>query len=259
MNKSMLLKAGLFSLVCLPVFGQTITGPTSQTTPSTNPSPSNPNPTNTVAPVLLPGPVIPATNGTTPPMNPTIASQAPSPLDCNYHISASNSSVDTALVMQWGQKAAQQTFTFDPSTLDAQLNVLKACYTEQGWQSFNDALKKSGNLDAIKKENLTVSSVVDGQATITATKDNQWTVVVPIQVMYQNGQEKIAQSLTINLSISRKVSGDLGIMQIVATPKQATLPTAPTPPNNSSVNTKPMDATSPPTATTLSTPSAAKP
>lgn len=123
--------------------------------------------------------------------------------------------------MQWGQQAAQQTFNFTPTTIDAELASLKACYTDQGWQSFNNALVKSGNLDAIRQQKLNVSSTLDGQSTITQIKDNQWKVVSPIQVVYQNDKEKIIQSLTINLIVSRKVSGDLGIIQIVAIPRQA--------------------------------------
>lgn len=312
MSKSMLLKAGLFSLVCLPVVCLATAAPASQANTPTNQSP----PTNTtqaqgaVAPganqpttpttttvtptALTPStplnptaataaaaaaavetkaeaptqgtsgtPVASPTNDATPPQSSTSQTSVPAPLapatttlDCNYHIPPTTSAVDTALVMQWGQKAAQQTFTFDPSMLDSQLTVLKACYTEQGWQSFNDALQKSGNLDAIKKENLTVSSVIDGQTTITSTKNNEWKVIVPIQVVYQNGKEKIAQLLSINLTISRKVSGDLGVMQIVAMPRPTnTTPAAvPATPTNSGATTTPSDTSpSTPAAATVPT------
>ena len=290
-NKSVLLGAGLFSLICSPAFSQANTVSGSQATTPTNQSQSgsNNNPAAT-APIIVHGaapaasqlptgtpaantPVTPTALTPATPTNPVAATAAaaaaaaakatpasvesnpaagtsssaptnnatipssssdqtgtstPQSIDCNYHIPPTTSGLDTGLVLQWGQKAAQQTFTFTPSILDAQLDLLKACYTEQGWQSFNDALLKSGNLDAIKKENLTVSSMLDGQATISSIKDNQWKVIVPIQVVYQNGKEKIVQSLTINLAISRKVSGDLGIIQVVAMPRQSSTNPAPT-------------------------------
>ena len=327
MNKSMLLKAGLFSLICLPVFGQTTTTTSSSATPPTSPSPASQTPPSPAVPIIVHGAVVPgaaqtaapktpATNapitptaltpstptnpiaataaaaaaavaatptpgqtGTTatipatPPANNATPPQPPIPqttapatpaIDCNYSIPPTSSGVDTALVLQWGQKAAQQTFTFTPSMIDTQLNVLKACFTEQGWQSFNDALTKSGNLDAIKKENLTVSNMLEGQATITAEKNNLWKVIVPIQVIYQNDKEKIAQSLTINLTIGRKVSGDLGIMQIVAMPKQAatnSAPAASSPTNSGTATTPAVPAagkaapmTAPPPATTQTAP-----
>ena len=52
-------------------------------------------------------------------------------------------------------------------------------------------------------------------------KDNQWKASVPLQVVYQNDKEKLTQLLTVNLLIGRKISGDLGIMQMIATPQQA--------------------------------------
>lgn len=145
---------------------------------------------------------------------------SPTLLDCNYHISAEKSKIDPTLVMQWAQKAIQQTFTLDPEKMDAQLDKLKACYTDQGWKSYIDAFKKSGNMDAIKAQKLNMSSLVGGQATITQIKENQWKVVIPLDVVYQNAQEKISQILTINLVVSRKMSGDLGIIQVVASPRQ---------------------------------------
>ena len=249
MSRLALFGAGLFSLLCMPALSQaaaTSNAPTTTQQP-TNPAPANPNP----APATEPSTIAPETNSVAAPATPAEpASQAPSEtpntqptaptntseptnataptsvstattIDCNYHTPAEMKALDTTLIMQWAEKAAQQTFAFDPSALDVQLNGLKACYTEQGWQSFNDALVKSGNLNAIKTENLTVSSVIDGQSSISSVKENQWKVAIPLQVVYQNGKEKVLQPLTINLVVGRKVTGDLGIMQIIAMPRQA--------------------------------------
>ena len=41
---------------------------------------------------------------------------------------------------------------------------------------------------------------------------------MPLQVVYQNDKEKVSQSLTIDLTVNRKINGDLGITQIIATP-----------------------------------------
>ncbi|NSL17842.1 DotI/IcmL/TraM family protein [Tatlockia micdadei] len=124
--------------------------------------------------------------------------------------------------MKWAEKAAEQSFDFDYNTMDSQLAALKSCYTEQGWQGFNDALQKSGNLNAIKSQQLTVSSMVNGESKITELKDNQWKVIIPMQVVYQNDKEKLTQPLTVNLVVGRKISGDLGIMQMIAIPSQTT-------------------------------------
>ncbi|MBA2652156.1 MAG: DotI/IcmL/TraM family protein [Tatlockia sp.] len=151
------------------------------------------------------------------------------PLNCNYRIPAQTTRIEQTIVMKWAEKAAEQSFDFDYKTIDEQIAKLKACYTEQGWTGFNDALEKSGNLNAIRSQQLTVSPMVNGQAKITEIKDNQWKVTVPMQVVYQNDKEKLTQPLTIDLLVGRKVSGDLGIMQMIAIPHQNTQPTTPSP------------------------------
>nr|WP_241480505.1 DotI/IcmL family type IV secretion protein [Legionella norrlandica] len=123
-----------------------------------------------------------------------------------------------------GQKATTQSFDFEPNTVDSQLQKLQACFTDQGWQSFNSALQKSGNLDAIKSQSLHVSSQIDGQPQITEALGNQWKITLPLQVVYQNDKEKVTQLLNVNLTVGRKITGDLGINQMIATPRTTTLP-----------------------------------
>ncbi|STX43433.1 IcmL-like protein [Legionella donaldsonii] len=198
--------------------------PTPQGTPTPTPQ-GTPTPAlqGTPAPVSQ-GTVIPAgTSTTTPAKTPMQVTPItpPQPIDCNYRIPAETTHIEQALVLKWAEKAAAQSFDFDYSTLDKQLLTLKSCYTDQGWQGFNDALQKSGNLNAIKSQQLMVSSMVNGTPTITELKENQWKVVLPLQVVYQNDKEKLTQPLTINLVVGRKISGDLGIMQMIATPRQS--------------------------------------
>ena len=148
---------------------------------------------------------------------------APQPaavVNCKYHIPAEKNNIEQPLITSWAGKAAVQSFTFNPTTIDDELIELKPCYTDQGWQGFSDALQKSGNIEAIKAQHLTVSSQVDGEVKINTAKDNQWKVTVPIQAVYQNYKEKLTQLLTIDLLIGRKISGDIGIMQMIATPRQ---------------------------------------
>lgn len=146
------------------------------------------------------------------------------PLDCNYRIAPSVTTVDQALVLRWAEKATVQSFDFDYNTMDSQLAALKLCYTDLGWQGFNDALQKSGNLNAIKSQQLMVSSMISGPGQITEVKENQWKISLPVQVVYQNNKEKLTQPLTVNLVVGRKVSGDLGIMQMIAMPRNVNAP-----------------------------------
>lgn len=200
---------------------------TSTTSPSTvtdKPTAENPSTTQSSVPAVdkkAPAPDI-STNST-----------VPDTIDCNYQLSSQTTQVNPLLVTKWATKAAEQSFTFESTQLDAQIEKLKACYTSQGWQSFYDALKKSGNLTAITSQSLTVSAMVDGEANISENNGNEWKLTIPLQVVYQNKQQKLTQSLSLDILVGRKASGDLGIMQMVAVPKQNTTQSV-TPAQNSS-------------------------
>lgn len=162
----------------------------------------------------------------------TTAPTAPKPkpvINCEYPIPADVVTLDNTLLTTWATKAAVQSFDFNAPDMDSQLSQLKSCYTTQGWQGFMDALTKSGNVEAIKLQNLTVSSQVDGDVIIHLVKENQWKITIPLHVAYQNDKERLTQLLSIELLVGRNASGTLGIMQIIATPREAVIPAETTP------------------------------
>lgn len=185
-----------------------------------------------------------------PPVAAAPAAPAPSaalmPMNCQYRIPLETTDIAPMTVTSWAEKAVVQSFDFNPDVIDTQLAALKNCFTDQGWLGFNDALQKSGNVKAIQAQHLTVSSMLDGKSNIEIQKANQWKVTLPIQVVYQNDKEKLTQVLNVILLVGRKVNGDLGILQLVATPRPAaaTAAAAPAPaampPSNPPVNVGPQ-------------------
>lgn len=143
-------------------------------------------------------------------------------VDCDYKIPAQTKTVEPSLLLTWSEHAAMQAFHFDSSSISQQMQKLKTCFTDQGWTGFESAMEKSGNLEAISSQKLSVRSQLDGKSQLIASKDNQWKITVPLQVIYQNDKEKVTQILEVNLTLRRKVSGDLGIVQMIAAPKTAT-------------------------------------
>lgn len=148
-----------------------------------------------------------------------IAVQTAPVINCNYPIPTTIKTIDETTLSTWASKAVVQSFEFTPSEVDEQLKRLKPCYTDLGWQGFHDALEKSGNIKSIQTQALTVSSQIEGKLTIKPVKENQWKITFPLQVVYQNTKERLTQLLNIDLLIGRKINGDLGIMQIIAIPK----------------------------------------
>lgn len=153
------------------------------------------------------------------------------PINCEYHFSKDTKVIDPSQMQTWSKNATLQLFTFNNAQFKDQLSALKNCFTEQGWQGFNTAFEKSGNLNAIQSKQLSVSSELKGDTSLQVVKDNQWKSTSPIEVTYQNKEQKLNQSLTVNLLITRKPSGDLGIMQVIAVPKKPNeQKSTPTPP-----------------------------
>lgn len=169
----------------------------------------------------------PAQSNTQPLTNQNVQTQVQMPaeqqktpvINCEYKIPPEVKKIDPSLVLTWSEKATTQAFDFNSESIDTQMQQLKNCFTEQGWGSFNNALQKSGNVDAIKTQKLTVSSLIDGKSQVIEANEVQWKISLPLQVVYQNSREKVTQLLNVNLTIGRKLSGDLGIMQMVATPR----------------------------------------
>lgn len=193
-------------------------------------SPTQTNSTDTTNGVVSLPPAPSTLNNETQPIGAVPTPTVSPVVNCDLHIPASQVSVDATLITTWASKAALQSFSFSPVTIDNQLDALKACYTEAGWKGFYDAIQKSGNVNSIKSQQLTVSSQEEGEATINTVKDNQWKVILPIQVVYQNDKEKVTQHLNVEILIGRKATGDLGIMQMIATPRpvvEAPQPTKP--------------------------------
>ncbi|MDF1646814.1 MAG: DotI/IcmL family type IV secretion protein [Legionellaceae bacterium] len=147
---------------------------------------------------------------------------APTAIDCQYKLSKDTETVEQTLLSTWAENAAIQSFQFNPQNMKKELAELKQCYTEQGWKAFNEALKTSGNLDAIEGNQLTVTSQVSGTATVQNIKEKQWKVSIPLKVTYQNKEKQLMQTLNVELLISLNKSGSFGIMQVIAVPKDGT-------------------------------------
>lgn len=159
-----------------------------------------------------------AAPGESAPATPPPGTPSASVIDCSYRIPADTNNIDQSVIKTWATHAALQSFNFKFDTIDQQITSLKACYTDQGFTGFNDAMQKSGNIATIKSQQLTVNSQVGADVVVMPVKENQWKVTIPLSVLYQNAKEHLSQQLTVELLVGRKMSGDLGIMQMIATP-----------------------------------------
>lgn len=76
------------------------------------------------------------------------AAVAPTPaaapvINCDYKISATTKTIEPTIITSWSEKATAQAFQFDPTTIDAQMQKLQNCFTDQGWVGFKKMLYKN--------------------------------------------------------------------------------------------------------------------
>lgn len=166
--------------------------------------------------LLLAGQLHAATTATEPSVNPVSSINPVETINCTYQIPPQTTNIDLNILKQWAEYAASQSFHLSYQTLDQDINQLKHCFTEQGFTSFQNALETSGNMTAIKNQKLNVNGVKNGDLSVEVLKDGRWRVSVPLQVVYQNDQEKLTQELTVILLVERKPAGQFGIVQINA-------------------------------------------
>jgi len=151
---------------------------------------------------------------------PEAASPTPAMINCQYQFPKGVESVESALLKAWAEKALVQSFQFVPENINTELKALQSCYTDQGWKAFKEALKTSGNLEAIRSQSLHVTSQINGEIHIENIKEKQWKVSMPLKVTYQNKDKQLLQALNVDLLIALKKSGALGIMQVIAVPQK---------------------------------------
>ncbi|WP_241480370.1 DotI/IcmL family type IV secretion protein [Legionella norrlandica] len=136
-------------------------------------------------------------------------------ISCDYKISP-ETIIDKDILLRWAEQATIQSFAFDHRVVEAQLQKLESCYTENGWIEFNAAMHKSGNIIAIKTQRLTMNSQIDGQPRLVEDLINQWKITLPLKVTYKNDRTQALQFLDVQLIVGRKTNGGLGIVQMNA-------------------------------------------
>lgn len=206
--------------------------------PAANAEPTQSTQPDTLVPVESPNQPPSNDNADNATENTTIASVSVV-VDCNMKVPSDQSEVPQILVQKWATNAALQTFTMQADSLETQLTSLEKCFTKTGWEGYKSALDKSGNLNAIKTENLIVSANLSGTPSVTSDENKkQWTATVPLKVVYKNSKDSISQDLDVKLLIAKDSSGQLGIVQVIAAPQSnqgaqaASAP--PAPPKNAS-------------------------
>lgn len=109
-------------------------------------------------------------------------------------------------ISQWAADVARKAYSFDFVHWRGQLNQLAQYFTGAGYEQFLSALKKSGNVAAVRDKRL-VGTAIASPAIITSegalNSVYTWEVEVPLQVRYSSARETIRQSLLVTMTVQR--------------------------------------------------------
>jgi len=128
-------------------------------------------------------------------------------------------------IKDWATYVAQNSFSLNHDDLENHLKQLQFCYSSSGWNQFNQALHKSGNLNLINQHHLKANTDVIGPIEVNHhPKYSSWTAMIPMRVVYQNQTQRISQEMNVHLTINQQSDNHLAVIQIVGRPTDKKLP-----------------------------------
>ncbi len=218
---------------------ETKTAPNAAMTDTATPAATNPAPhttTTTTEIKTAPNTMQPTNDATNTAISNTtqpVAAPWNKPLDlkainCQYVLPDTQKDFTTPELQAWASYASAASFTYDYQNYKDDFTKLQSCFTNNGWQSFHQALTKSGNLIVIDKEKLSVSAKAGEPVTVeqlqTNNNRNTWKISLPLNVVYKGLQISAQQNLQVTLRITqtKNAAGKdiIGIEQLIAAPQK---------------------------------------
>lgn len=114
---------------------------------------------------------------------------------------------DDAL-LSWAVNVAKVLNTFDYYNYKTEFNAASKYFTRKGWSNYQKAFKKSGNLQQVLDNELTVTIKIGENPVILEqgvqpNKIYQWKVEIPAVITYQGAINKAVEPSVINMTIER--------------------------------------------------------
>lgn len=125
-----------------------------------------------------------------------------------------NFPANEAEVLEFNESAMGAVFSFKFDKMKSHLENLKTCFSDEGWQSYQKALKKSETLENIEKLKLNGKASVDSQ-TIKRDENNLWVVTSFLSIEYQNKTHFAKQKLKV-VSLIADADKELKLLQLKA-------------------------------------------
>ena len=113
-----------------------------------------------------------------------------------------------ASISVWANTAAVGIFSYNYNNIDTRFNVISGYFAIDQWKSYSAQMKSSGAFDNVKKQKMLVSAVATGAVKIirqgVVNDRYQWTVSIPLLVVYSTADKKAQQELNVQMDIVRQ-------------------------------------------------------
>lgn len=126
-------------------------------------------------------------------------------------------------VIQWTARALTTAYTLSFANYSQQLNDMKPQFTTDGWESFNQALSRTGFIENLIGGKYVTSAVPAAAPTIvsegTVLRSYGWRVQMPMTISYRSSGVDQTQSITVEVTVVQRPAVEnpsgLGIAQII--------------------------------------------
>ncbi len=110
-------------------------------------------------------------------------------------------------LLRWAALATRAAYNLDFNNYKQQLKKMQPYFTTNGWNKFQEALKKAGLLNTVISKKLVMSSVVSGPPVILnqAVRHGRytWRVELPLLVSFTSASRHQQNKLIITMNVSR--------------------------------------------------------
>lgn len=131
----------------------------------------------------------------------------------------SNAGTEAGKVSKFALSFHAATSNYKAGSIDEMLLKSRAFFADQGaYDSYRTAFRGSGNYEAVKKYNMTVTAKT-GEATAVKGDDGRWAVTFQAKESYRPEQGiGLDTCLDVDVKVAEKTDGGLGVTSVVMIP-----------------------------------------
>ncbi len=111
------------------------------------------------------------------------------------------------VVSEWVLQSTIQAYSYDFANYHSQLGAAEANFTQEGWLAFEDALKQSGDLDAVVNQKYAVSAVATGAPSLQSEgvvkHVYQWVFEFPMTLTYASAEQSSSKQVMVTVTVER--------------------------------------------------------